>query len=506
MSENSIVKPEVIFVDDILKDIERGMLRVPAFQRNYVWQPKQVIELFDSIFHGYPIGSVLLWETDIKMRDFNVFTLDKYTNKNSNYYIVDGQQRLTTLYHCLTKNKGENGLWDVYADLITGKFVHLNKNEIPKNHYFSLKKIRSTSDFIKECTRLMEHQNSDDFIEKAEYLSDTLRKYKLSVIKMVGGDLEEAIEIFTRLNRTGLEILPFDIVNALNYVDEGRSPFNDLRKQMKEYVDECGFFSSEKNESLFESEIYLKLVRISSGFQLYGNKDTIKLSEHCKSSDFELKTELMFEALKETLIFLKEKLYFFRFSDLPYTNLFYMLYKYFYSQIQLGNQINVRKVKFNFYMSTLAGLPNGSPSVTEKVLDFYGNDFDLDELTKKLIKDFSNENLIDGFVSGILSGTFSATSASSKVLFNIISNCYFNANGILHEIDYLKYPPLNLFSDSKLKGRLGNKFFFIKSYFEGEKSLMLTPPMSNDNEEVVTYRENELAKLAKLFFDDLALS
>lgn len=503
MSQNSLVKPEVIFVDDILKDIEQGMLKVPAFQRSYVWQPKQVLELFDSIFHGYPIGSVLLWETEINMRSFDVFPHSDFSTSNKQNYIVDGQQRLTTLFHCLTKEEGIDGIWNVYADLKTGRFLHLDKNESFKSHYFPLKKIRSTSDFLKECTRVLKETGSEQLIERAEHLSDTLRKYKLSVIKMIGGDLEEAIEIFTRLNRTGLDILPFDIVNALNYADEGNSAFTLLRDDMISYIEKGDFFNSENNKPLFESDIYLKLVRISSGFQLYGKKDTIRLSDHCKSEEFKIKSSIMLEALKKTIKFLSDDLLCFRFSDLPYTNLFYMLYKYFFNQLLENRPINPKRVKQNFYFSILSGLPSGSPSLTERVLDFFGNDFDQSLLTKKLAKDFTNENLVENYITGIKNGIFSATSAPSKLLFNIITHKYFQSVHANHDKELLKYPPNNLFLDEYLKGRLGNKFFFIKSYTEGDESIIPQRSAVESNEDFIKYRENCLATLADSFFENL---
>lgn len=503
MSKHSSVNPEVMFVDDMLKEAEQGMLKVPAFQRGYVWQKKQVIELLDSIYHGYPIGSVMLWATELKMRVNNVFNNSKSIETNNSYYIVDGQQRLTTLYHCLTSLNGDDHVWDVYADLKTDKFFHLNKNEDLKAHHFPLKKIRSTADFIKECTRLSKEENSNFLIEKAELLSDRLRKYKLSIIKMIGGNIEEAIEIFTRLNRTGLEILPFDIINALNYVDTGNSPFTDLRRRMKDYIEEDGFFNQEKDETLFESEIYLKLVRISSGFQLYDTKDTIKLSEFCKSKRFESKVEMMFQALKKTLNFLKDDLLIFRFSDLPYTNLFYMLYIHFFSFLEKDKSVNVKKLKINFYNSILTGLPNGSPSVTEKALKFFSSDFDTNVLTKKLTKDFQNQDYIEQFINGIANGNFSAASAQSKLLFNIITNKYYEIKNIDHDNGYLKYPPLNRYNDVNIKGRLGNKLFFVKSFEWGDDYIVYNDITGLSKEELISEREFALANLAEEFMLNL---
>jgi uncharacterized protein with ParB-like and HNH nuclease domain len=51
-------------VEELVGMIERGELRLPEMQRQYVWRSTRVRDLLDSLYHGYPSGAILLWETD----------------------------------------------------------------------------------------------------------------------------------------------------------------------------------------------------------------------------------------------------------------------------------------------------------------------------------------------------------------------------------------------------------------------------------------------------------
>lgn len=75
----------------------RGELRLPEIQRHYVWRGTQVRDLFDSLYRGYPSGSILMWETDepVPTRDFAVS--QDTTAFAGRKLLLDGQQRLTSL-------------------------------------------------------------------------------------------------------------------------------------------------------------------------------------------------------------------------------------------------------------------------------------------------------------------------------------------------------------------------------------------------------------------------
>lgn len=77
--------------------VERGELRLPEMQRQYVWRSTRVRDLLDSLYRGYPSGAILLWDTDevVPMQDFAV--TQQANPYQSTRLLLDGQQRLTSL-------------------------------------------------------------------------------------------------------------------------------------------------------------------------------------------------------------------------------------------------------------------------------------------------------------------------------------------------------------------------------------------------------------------------
>jgi hypothetical protein len=84
-------------VEELVGMIERGELRLPEMQRQYVWRSTRVRDLLDSLYRGYPSGAILLWETDevVPMQDFAV--TQQGNPFQSTRLLLDGQQRLTSL-------------------------------------------------------------------------------------------------------------------------------------------------------------------------------------------------------------------------------------------------------------------------------------------------------------------------------------------------------------------------------------------------------------------------
>lgn len=76
---------------------KRGELRLPEIQRHYVWRATRVRDLLDSLYRGYPSGSILVWETDepVPTRDFAI--AQETTAFAGRKLLLDGQQRLTSL-------------------------------------------------------------------------------------------------------------------------------------------------------------------------------------------------------------------------------------------------------------------------------------------------------------------------------------------------------------------------------------------------------------------------
>jgi hypothetical protein len=84
-------------VEELVRMIERGELRLPEMQRRYVWRSTRVRDLMDSLYRGYPSGAILLWETDgeVPMQSMAISQSD--SPYASTRLLLDGQQRLTSL-------------------------------------------------------------------------------------------------------------------------------------------------------------------------------------------------------------------------------------------------------------------------------------------------------------------------------------------------------------------------------------------------------------------------
>ncbi|MBJ7417713.1 MAG: DUF262 domain-containing protein, partial [Niveispirillum sp.] len=86
-----------ISIGTLVDMYKRGELRLPEIQRHYVWQATRVRDLLDSLYRGYPSGSILMWETDepVPTRDFAI--AQATTAFAGRKLLLDGQQRLTSL-------------------------------------------------------------------------------------------------------------------------------------------------------------------------------------------------------------------------------------------------------------------------------------------------------------------------------------------------------------------------------------------------------------------------
>jgi uncharacterized protein with ParB-like and HNH nuclease domain len=89
-------------VEALMAQIDSGDLSLPDLQRPFVWQRSRVRDLFDSLYHGYPAGYFLFWSTPAPVDSHNV--AGSQGGPSGLKMIVDGQQRLTSLY-CVMKGK-----------------------------------------------------------------------------------------------------------------------------------------------------------------------------------------------------------------------------------------------------------------------------------------------------------------------------------------------------------------------------------------------------------------
>lgn len=250
ISDSPSVKPEIQFVEELLEAIDQGRLRVPRFQRPFVWKPPDMLALLDSIYKGYPIGSLLLWESAKRLESLDIIGPRQVPNPRTGLltYILDGHQRLATLYGslCLPGDyprgvRLQEWRWWIWFDLKKKQFTHVSKGE-PDPWLLPLRAILRTTDFLEQARRIQGacKEDASVLIEEAENLAQKVKRYKLSITGIKGGSLDQAVEIFSRLNTKGKPMSPDQMVSALTY-REGEGGM-DLSQRIDEILEKLGVY------------------------------------------------------------------------------------------------------------------------------------------------------------------------------------------------------------------------------------------------------------------------
>ena len=97
----------------LLSQVDQNEIVLPAMQRPFVWKDDRIYRLIDSLLRGFPIGAVMLWKTttlqrfrrlprDVDTDTVEVFNFETATNSSNKYLVLDGQQRLTSLFAAFT--------------------------------------------------------------------------------------------------------------------------------------------------------------------------------------------------------------------------------------------------------------------------------------------------------------------------------------------------------------------------------------------------------------------
>ena len=221
------VVSEVVFLGKLIERIMAGKIRVPRFQRAFVWKQADLHALLESILRGFPIGSILVWDTGE-----NVASTERIGPVTINPapaasvgYLLDGQQRVSTLAGTLRlTDEMEHTMhqvdWRVYCNLDTLEF-HREPTDGLKAHHFPVRSLLNTAGFFDACRRIESEVDdparSRRWLEEADRLAGAFRDYQLPLIHIREADLDTAVTVFARLNRTGRKMTADEMVSALTY-------------------------------------------------------------------------------------------------------------------------------------------------------------------------------------------------------------------------------------------------------------------------------------------------
>ena len=252
MSGNSRteVVPEVVFLGKLVERIAAGKIRVPRFQRAFVWKQTDLHALLDSVLRGFPIGSILVWDTEETIATTGRVGPIEVDPRPAGVvgYLLDGQQRVSTLVGTLRLPDEAESIvdqvdWCVYCDLDNQEFLRAPAGGVEPQH-FPVRSLLNTAGFFAACRRIESEVDDRNLaqrrLDEADRLANAFRDYQLPLIHIREANLDSAVTVFARLNRTGRKMAADEMVSALTY-REGEFHLAKELDQFKDELEGMGF-------------------------------------------------------------------------------------------------------------------------------------------------------------------------------------------------------------------------------------------------------------------------
>lgn len=221
------IQPAAIKIDRLVDRIRDGDIKIPAFQRGFVWNQEQITELLDSIYCNYPIGSILLWSSHDRLKASRNIGGLKLPDREPDYpvnYVLDGQQRLSTIYAVFCAHRdfepGVSGysadpkVFEVAFRFDDEAFIPLTAVE-PGRPAIDLSCLFDTEAFFKALENL-----SPDIQKAARLLHSRVNNYEVPVVTISKRSKDDVGVIFERINSTATTLTTLDLLVAWTWSED----------------------------------------------------------------------------------------------------------------------------------------------------------------------------------------------------------------------------------------------------------------------------------------------
>lgn len=359
-------KYEALFVE-----IDTGQIKLPMFQREFVWEKEQTAKLIDSILKGFPIGTFIFWKTREELRSYKEIGNHKLPETpDGDYvqYILDGQQRITSLYAIrkgirITKDGVEVDYRDIFINLdydaATDEQICVAEKQEGKR-YVSVHRVLTSAvtdmedDFPDRPTRkLIEHYKGR--LTGYDFPSITIKDYPIEI----------ACEVFSRINTGGRALTVFEIMVAKTYDEKKGFDLVERFEMLRDGTDEekqC--LMAAKFETLAESVIMQCVSAIAQ--RVVRSRDILKL----RREKFIESWGPMKAALFMAIDFVRSELRVQVSQLVPYQGILILLTYFFHKTGNKKPSIEqVRRLEQYFYWAGLTGR-YGSAAETKITEDF----------------------------------------------------------------------------------------------------------------------------------------
>lgn len=324
----------------LLANVNSGLLRVPTFQRGFVWDAEKVAFLMDSLYKGYPIGSLLIWRTKEQLefdRKLGPFTLPEPSKEYPLDYILDGQQRVTSVFGVfqtdIPQDERDSSDWmniyfDLYAkaDAQESQFVALAGDQVESPRHFPLKLFFNVGGYARALRGLTE-----ELALQIDAVQAKFTEARIPAEMLTTEDKTTVAIVFERVNRRGVPLDTLQLLTAWTWSQD----FN-LQRQFENLTSDLepfGFHEIGEDSNL--------LIRCCSAV-LAGNASTGTLMG-LNGSVVRSRFKEIENGMKGAVDFLRNNLSVYSLKNLPYTSILIPLSTFF--SIEGNTQLMVNHVQ-----------------------------------------------------------------------------------------------------------------------------------------------------------------
>ena len=246
---------ETLTIRKVIDHVQEGQIRIPAFQRGFIWEPDRVAFLMDSIYKSYPYGALLFWRTNETLRverNLGPFELPEPKEDYPIDYVLDGQQRITSLYATFqtAEDIEQSEDWkDIYFDFSIDddaqetQFFALLPEEVNPDQHFPLRAMFDTTTYRRETRALTE-----PLANRLDAVQAVFKEALIPVQVFRTDERGTVAVIFERINRQGVRLDTMQLLSAWTWSEDFQ-----LQAQFEELADEFeefGYATGEVDENL----------------------------------------------------------------------------------------------------------------------------------------------------------------------------------------------------------------------------------------------------------------
>ena len=223
------MEPKISIISDwtlprLLNELKAGNIKIPRFQRDYIWEKSKVVKLLNSVYHQYPIGSLFFWKAPAKyaffIRPFEIDGINDSKADGDFQFILDGQQRIMSLFVALMgKAMGDCDYSSISFNAERCEFL-IPRSQREKSN-IAVWRIIDNDAFAETVAELEAGGKSEKrAAQNLRACREVFLNYPVSIVLTTNTEIDDVVEIFERINQGGKHLTIFDLIHATTWSEK----------------------------------------------------------------------------------------------------------------------------------------------------------------------------------------------------------------------------------------------------------------------------------------------